>query len=41
MQVIFGLPGDGINDIMEALCQRQDQLRFIQVRHEETSDCCG
>jgi len=35
--VIFGLPGDGINGIMEALRQRQDQIRFIQVRHEESA----
>ena len=35
--VIFGLPGDGINGIMEALRTRQDQIRFIQVRHEEAA----
>ncbi len=32
---IFGLPGDGINGVMEALRTRQDKIRFIQVRHEE------
>src|SRR3954447_770287 len=32
---IFGIPGDGINGIMEALRTRQDRIRFIQVRHEE------
>jgi pyruvate dehydrogenase (quinone)/pyruvate oxidase len=37
VEVIFGLPGDGINGIMEALRQRQDKIRFIQVRHEESS----
>lgn len=37
MEVVFGLPGDGINGIMEALRTRQDQIRFIQVRHEETA----
>jgi pyruvate dehydrogenase (quinone) len=37
VEVVFGLPGDGINGIMEALRQRQDRIRFIQVRHEETS----
>ena len=31
---VFGLPGDGINGIMEALRVRQDKVRFIQVRHE-------
>lgn len=34
---VFGLPGDGINGIMEALRQRQDRIRFIQTRHEETA----
>ena len=34
---VFGLPGDGINGIMEALRKRQDRVRFIQVRHEEAA----
>src|SRR5262245_8918535 len=40
---IFGLPGDGINGIMEALRQRQDKVRFIQSRHEEAAAlmACG
>lgn len=37
VEVIFGLPGDGINGIMEALRTRQDTIRFIQVRHEEAA----
>src|SRR5262247_1828813 len=37
VDVIFGLPGDGINGIMEALRTRQDEIRFIQVRHEESA----
>jgi len=37
VDVIFGLPGDGINGIMEALRKRQDKIRFIQVRHEEAA----
>src|ERR1700716_1009102 len=37
IDVIFGLPGDGINGIMEALRTRQEQIRFIQVRHEESA----
>ena len=37
VDVIFGLPGDGINGIMEALRVRQDEIRFIQVRHEEAA----
>jgi pyruvate dehydrogenase (quinone)/pyruvate oxidase len=35
VDTVFGLPGDGINGIMEALRTRQDKIRFIQVRHEE------
>jgi pyruvate dehydrogenase (quinone) len=34
---LFGLPGDGINGIMEALRTRQDKIRFIHVRHEEAA----
>src|SRR5215204_2014999 len=37
VQVIFGLPGDGINGIMEALRKRQDKISFIQARHEESA----
>jgi pyruvate dehydrogenase (quinone) len=37
VEVIFGLPGDGINGIMEALRTRQEAIRFIQVRHEESA----
>lgn len=37
VEVIFGLPGDGINGIMESLRKRQDKVRFIHVRHEEAA----
>ncbi|HET6893600.1 MAG TPA: thiamine pyrophosphate-dependent enzyme [Pyrinomonadaceae bacterium] len=37
VDTVFGLPGDGINGIMEALRTRQDRVRFIQVRHEESA----
>jgi pyruvate dehydrogenase (quinone) len=37
VDVVFGLPGDGINGIMEALRKRQEAIRFIQVRHEEAA----
>lgn len=37
VEVIFGLPGDGINGIMEALRTREEKIRFIQVRHEEAA----
>lgn len=43
VEVIFGLPGDGINGIVEALRKRKDKIRFIQVRHEEAAAfmACG
>src|ERR1700754_2985838 len=43
VDVVFGLPGDGINGIMEALRKRQDRIRFVQVRHEESAAfmACG
>ncbi len=37
VDTIFGLPGDGINGIFEALRARQDKIRYIQVRHEEAA----
>src|SRR5437899_1633585 len=37
VDTIFGLPGDGINGIMEAMRQRMEEVRFIQVRHEEAA----
>ena len=37
VDTIFGIPGDGINGIMESLRTHQKQVRFIQVRHEETA----
>ncbi|WP_296594897.1 thiamine pyrophosphate-dependent enzyme [Phenylobacterium sp.] len=37
VEVIFGLPGDGINGVMEALRTRQDRIRFVQARHEEAA----
>ena len=37
VEVIFGLPGDGINGLMESLRVRADKIRFIQVRHEESA----
>ena len=37
VDVVFGLPGDGINGIMESLRKRQEEIRFVQVRHEEAA----
>ncbi len=37
VNTIFGLPGDGINGVFEALRKRQKEIRFIHVRHEEAA----
>ncbi|MGA8842960.1 MAG: thiamine pyrophosphate-dependent enzyme, partial [Nitrososphaeraceae archaeon] len=37
VEVIFGLPGDGINGFIEALRRRKDKIKFILVRHEESA----
>jgi thiamine pyrophosphate-dependent acetolactate synthase large subunit-like protein len=37
VDTIFGMPGDGINGVMEAIREREGQVRFIQVRHEESA----
>jgi pyruvate dehydrogenase (quinone)/pyruvate oxidase len=43
VEVVFGIPGDGINGIMEALRKRQHEIRFVQTRHEEAAAfmACG
>ena len=43
VEMIFGLPGDGINGIMESLRTHQEKIRFIHVRHEEAAAfmACG
>src|SRR6202000_2094073 len=37
VDTVFGIPGDGINGIMEALRTQQEKIRFVQVRHEESA----
>jgi pyruvate dehydrogenase (quinone)/pyruvate oxidase len=37
VRVVFGIPGDGINGIIEAFRKREDDIKFIQVRHEEAA----
>jgi pyruvate dehydrogenase (quinone) len=37
VEVVFGLPGDGINGIVESLRKRADKIRFIQVCDEEAA----
>ena len=43
VDTIFSLPGDGINGIYESLRTRQDKIKLIQVRHEESAAfaACG
>jgi pyruvate dehydrogenase (quinone) len=43
VDTIFSLPGDGINGIYEALRTRQDRIKLILVRHEESAAfaACG
>jgi pyruvate dehydrogenase (quinone) len=43
VDTIFGLPGDGINGLFEALRRHQDKLRFVLVHHEEAAAfmACG
>jgi pyruvate dehydrogenase (quinone)/pyruvate oxidase len=37
VDTVFGLPGDGINGIMEGLRRNQDRVRFVLVHHEESA----
>ncbi len=43
VEMVFGLPGDGINGVMESLRTHRDKIRFIHVRHEEAAAfmACG
>ncbi|MGI4856583.1 MAG: thiamine pyrophosphate-binding protein [Janthinobacterium lividum] len=34
---VFGIVGDGINPVIEALRRRRDKIRFVGVRHEEAA----
>src|ERR1700743_3929313 len=37
VDTVFGLPGDGINGVFEALRKQKERIRFIHVRHEESA----
>lgn len=37
VDTIFGLPGDGINGVMEGLRRNEDKIRFVLVHHEEAA----
>lgn len=43
VEVIFGLPGDGINGFVDALRTHKNRIRYIHVRHEEIAAmaACG
>ncbi|HEX2850096.1 MAG TPA: thiamine pyrophosphate-dependent enzyme [Acidimicrobiales bacterium] len=43
VDTVFGLPGDGINGIMEGLRRHQDRIEFVLVHHEEAAAfmACG
>src|SRR5579859_4863104 len=37
VDTVFGLPGDGINGIMEGLRRNRQRIRFVLVHHEEAA----
>src|SRR5258708_32203973 len=37
VDTVFGLPGDGINGILEGLRRHRDRVRFVLVHHEEAA----
>ena len=37
VDTVFGLPGDGINGLMEGFRRHRDELRFVLVQHEEAA----
>ncbi len=43
VDVVFGIPGDGVNGVIEAFRKHRSEIRFIQVRHEEAAAfaACG
>jgi len=43
VDTIFGIPGDGINGLIEALRVRKNKIKFVQTRHEESAAfmACG
>ncbi|MEM5435998.1 thiamine pyrophosphate-binding protein [Paraburkholderia diazotrophica] len=36
VDTVFGLPGDGINGLVEAFRKASGQIRYVHFRHEET-----
>lgn len=33
---IYGMPGDSINEFIDDLRKKEEQIKFLQIRHEET-----
>ena len=43
VEAVFGVPGDGINGLVEAFRKTKDRIRYIHCRHEEAAAlaACG
>src|SRR5581483_504777 len=43
VDTVFGIPGDGVDGVIEAFRKKMDKIKFIQVRHEEAAAfmACG
>ena len=43
VDTVFGIPGDGVNGVIEAFRRRREEIRFVQTRHEEAAAfmACG
>lgn len=37
VDTVFGLPGDGVNGLMEGFRRQRERLRFVLVQHEEAA----
>jgi pyruvate dehydrogenase (quinone)/pyruvate oxidase len=37
VKVVFGIPGDGINGVIEAFRRNRNSIKFVLVRHEESA----
>ncbi len=36
VDAVFGLPGDGIDGLVEGFRKARDRIRYVHCRHEET-----
>jgi pyruvate dehydrogenase (quinone) len=37
VDTVFGLPGDGINGLVEGFRKAADRIKYVHARHEETA----